>query len=65
MSFTPPTRGSRASSDSAKARAEAKRITEQAHAEVHRALGRDFGPTKKRRLWRRFLGLLSGTRYSG
>lgn len=50
--------------DSAKARAEARRIAALGHAEVHRALGRELGLTRGRRLWRRFLGMLTGTRPS-
>jgi hypothetical protein len=64
MSFTPPPRESRMTAESAKARAEARRIAALGHEEVHRALGRDPGLTRGRRLWRRLLGMLTGTRYS-
>lgn len=64
MSFTPPPQEPRMRADSAKARAEARRIAALGHAEVHRALGRELGLTRGRRLWRRFLGMLTGTRPS-
>lgn len=62
MSFTQPPHDSRIKVDAVKAKAAERRADVIHHAEVHRALGRDTGPSKGRRLWRRFAGMMTGTR---
>ena len=62
MSFTPPPQDSWLKVDAAKARVEARRIAALGHEEVHRALGRELNETRPRKLRRRIVSLLTGTR---